>query len=312
MTNLDVQVPGAGGERPGTIRSLGLSWSLLPLLALLAVPLSGAAQSGAAPSGAGQATGPEAHAPPFDPPAPVAHAASLPSPAAGPTAPASRDFLFRRPAVSLGVKGGLFQWRAQGQLYDFTVDRFTAERSDFRGGDLGIELGLWPTDRWGLTIGIDGSSTTLHTEDRDWEEADGTPIFQSTRVQQGPALMVGLRGYLLPRGEQLSRFAWVPSRAAPFLAAGAGYTSYAFEQEGDFVEESPEGALIFAERFESQGSSWVTWVGGGTDVTLTPRLALTLEGRYQWGDDELSGDFRRFEPIDLSGLRLTAGLSVRF
>jgi opacity protein-like surface antigen len=271
---------------------------LLPVLSLLLLPVSGTAQ----------ASGPSS-----DPGAYAHRAATASAAPAAVTLPGqSPDFLFRRPAVSVGVRAGLFQWRAQGQLYDFTVEQFTADRSDFRGGDLGLEVGLWPSDRWGITLGVDGTSTTLNTEHRLWEEVDGTPIFQSTRLRQGPTGSLGVRGYLLPRGEQLSRFAWVPARAAPFVSGGLGFTSYAFEQEGDFVEETDEGTFIFGEQFESRGSSFVSWLGGGAEVSLTPRLALTLEGRYQWGEDDQGGDFRSFEPIDLSGLRLTAGLSVRF
>ena len=298
MTILDSagRGPAEEGRASGGVGFLAVL--LLPVLSLLLLPVSGTAQ----------ASGPSSD--------PGAYADRAATAAAAPAAIAlpgqSRDFLFRRPAISVGVRAGLFQWRAQGQLYDFTVDQFTADRSDFRGGDLGLEVGLWPSDRWGITLGVDGTSTTLNTEHRLWEEVDGTPIFQSTRLRQGPTGSVGVRGYLLPRGEQLSRFAWVPARAAPFVSGGLGFTSYAFEQEGDFVEETDEGTFIFGEQFESRGSSFVSWLGGGAEVSLTPRLALTLEGRYQWGEDDQGGDFRSFEPIDLSGLRLTAGLSVRF
>jgi hypothetical protein len=297
MAILDCEGRGPAGESRAATGLLVTGALLLPMVFVLALSSPAMAQ--------GIGDGPESGA-----------LAASSAPAAAPTVeaapPGSPDFLFRRPPFSVGVKGGLFQWRARGQLYDFTVDQFTADRSDFRGGDLGLEIGIWPTDRWGITLGVEGTSTTLNTEDRLWEEADGTPIFQSTRVRQGPSVTVGARGFLLPRGESLSRFAWVPNRVAPFVSAGAGYTGYAFEQEGDFVEETDEGALIFAERFESQGSAPILWLGGGTEVSLSPRLALTLEGRYQWGEDDLGGDFRRFEPIDLSGLRLSAGLAVRF
>lgn len=295
MTILDCEGRGPAGESRAAAGHFVTGALLLSAFLVLALSSPAKAQEVGAAAGPGT-------------PAALAHSGAT----LAPPTQASPDFLFRRPPFSVGVKGGLFQWRAQGQLYDFTVDQFTADRSDFRGGDLGVEIGVWPTDRWGITLGMDGTSTTLHTEDREWEEVDGSPILQSTRVRQGPSLSVGVRGFLLPRGELLSRFAWVPNRAAPFVSAGVGYSSYSFEQEGDFVEDTDEGAFIFTERFESQGSAPTLWLGGGTEVSLSPRLALTLEGRYQWGEDDLGGDFRRFEPIDLSGLRLSAGLAVRF
>jgi hypothetical protein len=224
----------------------------------------------------------------------------------------SPDFLPRRPGMSVALKGGMFLWNAEGQLYDFTLDRFTADRSDFRGGAVGLELGFWPSDRWGLTVGVEGAGVTIPTEDRDWVELDGTPIYQTTRLREGASLHLGGRGYLLPTGEQVSRLAWVPARLSPFVSAGVGFSSYSFEQEGDFVDETGGAVEIFSERFLSEGSAILPWVGGGLDLTLRPRLLLSVEGRYQWGSDTLDGDFRAFEPIDLGGLRVTAGLAVRF
>jgi hypothetical protein len=36
------------------------------------------------------------------------------------------------------------------------------------------------------------------------------------------------------------------------------------------------------------------------------------EGRYTWASDDLEGDFVGFDPIDLSGLRLSAGINFVF
>jgi hypothetical protein len=37
-----------------------------------------------------------------------------------------------------------------------------------------------------------------------------------------------------------------------------------------------------------------------------------VEGRYLWSDADLDGDFVSFEPIDLSGARIGAGISFSF
>jgi hypothetical protein len=50
----------------------------------------------------------------------------------------------------------------------------------------------------------------------------------------------------------------------------------------------------------------------GTDLSLSPRFAVTAEGRYQWARARLGADFSQFEPIDLSGFALTAGFSIRY
>jgi hypothetical protein len=39
---------------------------------------------------------------------------------------------------------------------------------------------------------------------------------------------------------------------------------------------------------------------------------VTIEGRYEWAQKDLSPDFARFQPIDLSGFALTAGFVIRY
>jgi hypothetical protein len=50
----------------------------------------------------------------------------------------------------------------------------------------------------------------------------------------------------------------------------------------------------------------------GVDYALGPRFAITTEARYLWSNAELSQDFSGFQPLDLSGLSTTVGLSIRF
>lgn len=225
---------------------------------------------------------------------------------------AAPDFLFGPPTLNLTVRGGLMDYQASGELFDFTSDLFTTDASEFQGRTLGIELGVRLSEHLEATLGLDGGQVTVRHESRDWEEVDGSAIRQSTRVRSGPAAQFGLRGYLLPQGEQIGQFAWVPNRANVFASGGVGVTAYEFRQFGDFVDESTDPALIFEDDFQSEGAAFLMYLGGGGEVNLRRNLALTLEGRYQWAEDELSGDFADFEPINLNGLRLTAGLSVRF
>jgi opacity protein-like surface antigen len=220
------------------------------------------------------------------------------------------DFLFRQPRFTATLRGGVMRPRAEGEIFDVTFQRYTAERSDFLAAGLGFEIGVWAGDRWEFVVGIDGAQATAATEEREWVEEDGSPIFQNTRFLQGPAFQVGVKAYPLPRGEALSRFAWAPAPVSIFVGGGVGATGYSFRQWGDFVDEVEE--VIFREDFLSDGTAFLGYGSAGVDIAIRPRLALTLEGRYQWAEDDLKGDFRGFDPIDLSGLRLTAGLSIRF
>lgn len=227
---------------------------------------------------------------------------------------ASPDFLFRAPGVSFTLRTGVVDMRASGGFFDVTTDLYTAERSDFRGLSLGAELAAMVNERFDVVVAFDGTGVTVDHESSIYEELDGTPIFQSTRIRTGPAIQLGARGFLLPRGEQISNLAWVPNRVAPFVGAGIGWTAWEVRQWGDFGFTTSEGDFILADDLSDSGWSGLAYAAAGTDLHLVRNWALTLEGRYQFASSDLRGDFVRLtDPtLDLNGLRLTAGISVRF
>jgi len=53
-------------------------------------------------------------------------------------------------------------------------------------------------------------------------------------------------------------------------------------------------------------------VGGGVDVNIARHIYLTLDLRYSWAKPELNRDYVGFDPLDLSGIRATAGLQWHF
>jgi hypothetical protein len=223
------------------------------------------------------------------------------------------DFLFRAPLLSLTLRGGLFDYRGSGQFFSTAVRDFTLDPSDFRSLEFGAELALAMNNRIDLIFGLDGGTLELSHQSRDWEETDGSPIRQNTRIRNGPAAQFGIKGYLLPRGDQLSSFSWVPATVVPFVAGGVGYMGYEVRQWGDFVfTTSNGGAFIQRDDLQGEGGAPLLFLSGGADVTLRPRLALTVEGRYRWADNNLRGDFYFDDPLDLSGLRVSLGLTARF
>ena len=79
------------------------------------------------------------------------------------------------------------------------------------------------------------------------------------------------------------------------------------------VDFATPNMRIFTATLESSGWSGEAHGFAGVDYTITPRLALTAESRYIWGRSALASEsFSGFSPIDLSGIGVTAGLSVRF
>jgi hypothetical protein len=222
------------------------------------------------------------------------------------------DFLFRRPMVSIMARGGVLAYRADGtdDLFAFARERFTLDGSDFRAVSIGIEVGVWLGSRGELTAALDGSRVTSRSEVRDWVELDGSPIRQTTQVAQGPALSVGLRGYLFERGEELGRFVWIPRNWNAFLGGGVGVTGYRFEQWGDFVDE--RDGSIFTTSTAATGSPFLSYLSAGGELRMTPRISLLFEGRHQWARADMPPHHSGFDPVDLSGTRLTAGVSYQF
>jgi hypothetical protein len=239
----------------------------------------------------------------------VAGAAALLLPLATPAAAQSADFLFHRPVLTLALRGGWAVPRAQSEIFDFTVDELTVDRDDFAGFVLQGEIAARVHDRFDVALNVGHSEAKARSEFRDWVDDDDLPIEQTTRFRRTPIEVAG-KAYLLPRGREISRFAWVPYGWAPWVAGGAGAMVYHFDQSGDFVDF--ETLDIFPKDFESQGTTATAHAAAGADVSVGPHLLLTGEGRYQWARADMSRDFVDFDPIDLSGFQVTIGLAARF
>lgn len=221
-----------------------------------------------------------------------------------------RDFLFRRPVVSLTLRGGYTVPNTGSEIFDFTTEQLTLDDGDFAAASFGGELAWRATERIDVALGVDVSRTEATSEFRDWVDLDDNPITQTTTFWRTP-VVVSVKGYLYERGRRVSRFAWVPTSSwSPYAGVGLGWTWYHFEQQGDFVDF--ETLDIFTDRFVSEGRAPTLQVLGGATVDLGRRLALTAEGRYAWASTDMDADFVDFEPIDLGGFHGTVGLSVRF
>jgi opacity protein-like surface antigen len=124
-------------------------------------------------------------------------------------------------------------------------------------------------------------------------------------------MSLGAKQYLTSPGRSIGRLAWVPARIAPFVGAGIGALRYDFHQFGDFIDF--QDMAVFNAQFRSAGWTGVLFGRAGVDYSLSPHIALTAQGRYDWSKGAtLSRDFLGFYRIDLSGLSTTVGLTFRF
>lgn len=223
-------------------------------------------------------------------------------------------YMLQEPRASLKFEAGYGFQRAQGDIFDYSVDRFTLGRRDFDSPYLGGEIGIRLDEQWDIALGVGHQSSSARSEYHDWVGTDDLPIEQVTELRLVP-VVASAKYYLLPRGRKIGRFAWIPETVVPFVGVGAGIMSYRFEQEGEFVNEQPndDGTHdIYFDRLTSEGNAFLARASAGVDLSVGRQLVLTGEARYGYSRTPMDFDFSDFGDIDLDGFQLVGGISVRF
>lgn len=218
-------------------------------------------------------------------------------------------YLFGRPTASLSIRGGVASPSANSEVFSFAAKQLTLNKGDFGSGTLGLEFGINLTNRTSLQFGTSGMAKTVGSEFRNWTDNKDHPIEQRTELRRH-TVTTGLRYFLVSPGRTVSRLVWVPSRFAPYVAAGGGAMWYRFKQSGDFVDF--QTLDVFPSTLNSSSWTPMAYAAAGMDYSLTPSLMLTTEARYDAARASMSRAFEGFNRIDLSGLTATVGLSVRF
>lgn len=219
------------------------------------------------------------------------------------------DFLFNRPRGILSVRGAVLIPSENSDLFDFVQDQLTVEQGDFSGPSFAVDLGYALNPRIDIVGGFDVAKQSVNSEYRRFVDNNELPIQQQSTLRQN-SFTGTMRFALVPRGRSVGRYAWIPARIQPYVGAGGGIVFWEFKQVGDFVDF--QDFEVFADMFESSGASLSGHLLGGVDVQIYKRLFLTTEGRYVWAEGELNNEFVGFEPLDLSGFRLSAGINFVF
>lgn len=218
-------------------------------------------------------------------------------------------FLFRRPTISLSVRGGYDRPAGRSDIYDFTTTQLTIDRGDFAALGYQFDLGVRLVERLDLVFTGGEARRSQASEFRNFVDNDDRPIEQTTTLRRLP-FTIGVRYALTRPGEQIGKFAWIPSRLTPWIGIGGGTMQYAFRQSGDFVDFKTSN--VFARTYQSKGWTPMAYAHLGADLSLNPRFALTGDLRYSAARARLDGAFVGFDKIDLSGAAATMGLTVRY
>jgi hypothetical protein len=219
-------------------------------------------------------------------------------------------FLFRAPRALASVRVSWLRPSAGSDIFTFVQQHLTVDRRDFNRPAIIGEGGVVLSPRVDLLGGVEYSKSTTPSEYRDFVDNQRLPILQRTELNLANATL-SAKFSLVPKGQAVSRLAWVPRGFVPYVGAGGGAVWYRFRQFGDFVDVQDNFA-VFTDAFQSAGWAPSLHAFGGADLRVWRGVALSMEGRYVWASADLGPDFSGFEPIDLSGLRLSSGVSLVF
>ena len=226
--------------------------------------------------------------------------------------PAGRQpgFLFGRPGAAVGFRVNWNRARADSDVHNFLTDILTLEQRDFDALGVGIDLGFAVTSRLDVRAGLDYVKTPeTASEFSEFVGSDGLPIAQDTWLSQTD-FNASVAFALIPRGRSVGQYAWIPNAVVPYVGAGVGMQRYALDMLGEFVDAATLD--IFEDHLQASGWAPSVHLFGGADIRLLQRLYLTAEARYVRASAEPSGAFDGFEDIDLSGMRVGAGIRFIF
>ncbi len=240
----------------------------------------------------------------------------------------SPDFLIGPPHVTLTLRGGMLFPRADSRVFGLAFQEMSLpgdtsrmfKRSDLNAPMITGELGIW-TPRADVTFSLGYARGSQTVEYRHWLDNNDQPIQSWTRLAQVP-MTVGVKAYLLPRGKQVGRFAFIPSTVQPYLGLAGGTVYHRYREVGDFINFAVTGYPVYTTNYVSTGWSPTVQILGGTDVSLTRRLNVQIDVRYGLASGSLASDFPALAPpptaavsphdkIDLNGLQTTIGFGWR-
>ncbi|HEY6218557.1 MAG TPA: hypothetical protein VIV65_00785 [Gemmatimonadaceae bacterium] len=224
---------------------------------------------------------------------------------------AGDGYLFREPNGMVTLRLGYDLASASGDVYSVQRRDLTIGSRGFDGLNWGVDAAFDVGRRWDLGLTVDGNTRSRASEYRDWQDNSGQPINQRTTLSS-TGLSANLRYNLVDRGRSISNFAWIPAGLVPYIGGGVGLQYYELIQSGDFIDFSSANKDVVNDRLTSDGFGLATQAFGGFLKTLTPHVALTTEARYTFSRADLNQDYRDLRSIDLSGLALTIGTSIRF
>lgn len=198
------------------------------------------------------------------------------------------------------LHGGLFEPDGKSDYWDDNRAQFTGGPEDLEGTIGGFDF------RWGvgrnvsILFSVDSYGGDTTSAYLDFEDNFGNRIRHDTTLDIASATA----GVV---------FQFAPDAAVrPYLGIGGGLYSWKVEEDGDFINFNTPNDVIFTARLTSEGVAPGGYVLAGLEVPISRNVALFAEGKWTSAEDELDEDLENLGDIDLSGQRISAGVSWSF
>ena len=200
---------------------------------------------------------------------------------------------------SVNLKMGLFIPRMDSDLWQINMENLVLNRADMVNAYYAGEYEFSLNRHTNFSVEIGSYTRDVYSEYRDYTYANGSAIKQNISLRITP-IEANLKYY--PMG---SRY-----RLYPFIGAGVGVYAWTLQQWGDFVNF--EDNTISQGFAESKRFSFGFNGRFGLVFRFQQRLALGLEGKYQYLKGHLSEYFQGFESLDLGGFTANVSINVYF
>ncbi len=202
---------------------------------------------------------------------------------------------------SFRIRAGVFQPDGESSYWLDANDVFFGSIDDFEDATVGIDYVVAITPMLDFILSSDYYGTEVAQAYRDFEDANGFDIVHDTLLDVTP-ITVGLIVNLAPPRAPV-RF---------FVGAGAGVYLWQLEEVGDFIDFDAQPLDIFFDSFIDDGAEFGYYLQAGLEVPFSRQLSFVADARWDDVEADLSGDFRGFGELDLSGVRYTAGIGWSF
>jgi outer membrane protein with beta-barrel domain len=202
---------------------------------------------------------------------------------------------------SVRLRLGLFTPEGDSDFFDDTARDFTGEAKDFEDIVFGADYVFEMHHHVGLMLSADYFEGHQDQSYRNFEDNSGNRISHTTTLDISP-ITAGIVVRLAPQ----------QSPVVPYVGAGGGIYAWRYEESGDFIDFGGIVRPVFTDTLEDTGAALGYYVMTGIEVPLSPYFSFLAEGRWDFADDELGGDFEDLGNIDLSGRRVMGGIAWHF